>query len=255
MDAVARYLERLKDARGTGEAHEYRHLDGWRSAHDNAICYLYTQGKASVAQAMTANAKPLDHILALDNRRGNEGRIQALEAEQKRCTDFGLEKAAMRKAYDKAQKELDKLNAPFFALCQELVAASVDIVKLEWTRQRMLEKLGHTLTGPHDRTTIAQAQSYAEKMAVKNVGQRRPVMVTKATGANGGAARVKTKAPTADEIAIAAMREEGNKIIELTEQLKKLKMMPKDVTDRLSEEEIAAMTARMNAKGKDPVVK
>jgi Tfp pilus assembly major pilin PilA len=61
------YTEVLKAAQASGEAHDYRHLEGWRDARKTTVRDLYHQGKISVALALRAGARPTDHIRALES--------------------------------------------------------------------------------------------------------------------------------------------------------------------------------------------
>jgi DNA-binding protein YbaB len=190
------------DERGIGGTH----FEGWRSAKDNAVIALYVQGKVTVAQAVAANARPKDHILALDN-----------------C------------ANDKA----------FFALSQELVKNGVDIVKLEATRNRILGRLGHKvdmdkLGVVKDRTTIAQAQVQAELNEQSKRMQSMPVVIR-----NGQVKRVEIKAKplTQRDIELAQAMVLANKREAMQKQLAKLQAekakLGVTVTDSLAAEILA----------------
>jgi len=60
------YRRVLAKARITGEAHDYRHLDGWRSCKRPTIIDLYVQGKVTATQAVACGARPKDHLEALE---------------------------------------------------------------------------------------------------------------------------------------------------------------------------------------------
>lgn len=213
MDALRRYLALCNDQRNNwlDGLVVCKHVTGAKTASDTAVCYLYTQGKASAVQAVEANAKAIDHILAVD----------MVRSDHKACVK----------------------------LAQEMVQAGVDIAKVENARVRLLGRLGYVLASETDYTTIAQATGRQRINAITLAGTKRPVTVKRADGREGRAV-VKTHQPTPYEIAIAAMVAAGNQSLELKAQITALKMIPRDVTNRLTDEQKAELTARFSNKGR-----
>jgi hypothetical protein len=61
------YNNVLTLARESGEAHEVRHLPGWRDIRKSTAIGLYHEGKISVQTAINNGAKLKDHLIAVES--------------------------------------------------------------------------------------------------------------------------------------------------------------------------------------------
>jgi hypothetical protein len=223
-----RYVRQLADARATGEAHDYHwvdsrgvggsHFEGWRSAKDNAVCALFVQGKATVAQAVAANVRPKELIMALD-----------------RCTS----------------------DESFFALAQEMVANDIDVLRLNSTRKRLLSKLGYELKVEkdgtcQDRMTIAQAEAQAlanAKSSALSFAKATSVTVKKADGREL-VMRPSSKPLTKTEIEVAVAMAEHESREVMKKKLMRLRAEKARLGVEVTPELQAEIMARTAAKGK-----
>ncbi|MFA5023330.1 MAG: hypothetical protein WC523_00035 [Patescibacteria group bacterium] len=109
------YRDVLSRARVNGEAHDFRHCQGWHAPKKTTMLDLYRTGRASVEQALAHNAKPKDHVAALEwvaNAQGQDA---------------------------------------MFAFAQKLVAHGIDVHKLESTRKATMTRQVNKLTAENER--------------------------------------------------------------------------------------------------------
>lgn len=163
------YQEVLKAAQASGEAHDYRHLEGWRDARKTSIRDLYHQGKVSVALAIRAGARPTDHIRALESgkvtvqqlidagvdlhkleivRNRMQGQVQAKDAKVAAAIEAAKPKVALViKRKDGAAKVVMSGQVPHKVTAQEAqVAAALVMAKMrekEWKDKAAKGKHGY----------------------------------------------------------------------------------------------------------------
>jgi len=224
-DGDKNYDRRLMDARLSGECHNYHyvdarglggtHFDGWRTAKDNAVCALFVQGQASVAQAVAANVKPKELITALDNTTSDE---------------------------------------KFFALAQEMIACGIDVLHLQSTKRRMMTRLGHEFrNGEMDKTTLAETQAHyeANKLSKAMAAKPRGIAVKKADGKET-VLRPKDKPLTTKEVAVAVAMAEHEQRELMRKKITRLKAEKARLGVEVTPELEAQIAERMA--GKDRII-